>query len=177
MVQIEDVSDDDSPSSHRTARRSSAPFVTPAALQDQGGVDVDFWDEFFDSLILTVPFTMLFLLLDILTNLQYARHPSIYDYLGHLMTAGPTLGMIVFYTNRHSEHFLTRSLLMSAGIFSGARLIWLVNKAPFMTTINQAPAVGTLWILTIVQLPLSRAVMSLVVVGIWSWYTGMKFKA
>lgn len=89
---------------------------------------------------------------------------------------------------------------MSASVLSGARLIWLVNKASWsvvtaqvslhlahiyytkaigpgdrtMTdTRVQAPAMGTIWILTIVQLPLSRCVPCLAAVAGWVWWTGM----
>lgn len=38
----------------------------------------------------------------------------------------------------------------------------------------QAPPMGTLWILTIVQLPLSRAVMALLGLTAWVYWTGYK---
>lgn len=34
---------------------------------------------------------------------------------------------------------------------------------------------GTLWIFTIVQLPLGRALLTLMFVGGWFWYSGLKF--
>jgi hypothetical protein len=35
---------------------------------------------------------------------------------------------------------------------------------------------GTLWTLTIVQLPLNRAVMCLAFVGAWVWYSGLSLQ-
>jgi hypothetical protein len=39
--------------------------------------------------------------------------------------------------SRHPTHFLTTSFLMSTSILSGARLIWLVNKAGWSVTTTQ----------------------------------------
>lgn len=87
---------------------------------------------------------------------------------------------------------------MTASLLSGSRLIWLVNKASWSVVTAQvsfcflfdasgptsreeknlwadekAPAMGTIWILTIVQLPLSRALLCLIGVAGWVWWTGM----
>jgi hypothetical protein len=85
---------------------------------------------------------------------------------------------------------------MSASILSGSRLIWLFNKSSWSVVTSQvssrlqpaasceregrvraadtqAPAMGTMWILTVVQLPLLRAVICLAIVGAWTWWTGM----
>ncbi|WWD17110.1 hypothetical protein CI109_101547 [Kwoniella shandongensis] len=123
-------------------------------------------DEIFNTLILTIPFSFLYILLDILVHLQYSHRPGWEVLTKHLMTAIPT--------NRHPNHFVTTSFLMAASIVSGCRLIWLVNKASWSLTTEQAPPMGTLWILTIVQLPLNRAVIALLAVGGWVWYSGMK---
>ncbi|EIW70512.1 hypothetical protein TREMEDRAFT_29053 [Tremella mesenterica DSM 1558] len=124
-----------------------------------------FWDEIFDSFMLTVPFSFLYLLLDILVHLQYNHRPKLQTLTEHMFTAVPT--------SRHADHWLTRGGLIASCIASGCRLIWLVNKAGWSLTTEQAPAMGTIWILTIIQLPLSRGLLSLVVIAIWVKYTGM----
>ncbi|WVQ73951.1 hypothetical protein IAR50_003532 [Cryptococcus sp. DSM 104548] len=132
---------------------------------DHGDVDDSREDEIFNTLIMAVPFTFLYLLLDILVHLQYSHRPG-YDLLiNHLIKAFPT--------NRHAGHFTTNSALMAASILSGCRLIWLVNKASWSVVTAQAPPMGTLWILTIIQLPLGRAVMCLMIVGGWIWRSGL----
>ncbi|WVR06862.1 hypothetical protein IAU60_003898 [Kwoniella sp. DSM 27419] len=142
-------------------------------VRDEDGEVVE--DEVFNTLIYSVPFTFLYLLLDILVHLQYSHRPS-WETLGtHLLTAAPTLYMIILYTNRHPTHPATNALLMSASVLSGSRLLWLVNKASWSIVTAQAPPMGTLWILSIVQLPLSRALISLLAVGGWIWYTGLKW--
>ncbi|ORX35714.1 hypothetical protein BD324DRAFT_631360 [Kockovaella imperatae] len=137
-----------------------------------GGEDVT--PEWFDIGIMTVPFVFLYLLLDILVHLQYQHRPTVEHLTMNLIKAVPTLGVIMYYTTKHSSHFLTNSLLMSASVISGCRLIWLVNMAGWSLTTDQAPAMGTIWILTIVQLPLSRALIALGIVAGWTKYAGMK---
>lgn len=59
--------DDDILSGTQPLLRVPEPSSTSPVGQvvgDESPETVEFWDEFFDSLILTVPFTFLFLLLD-----------------------------------------------------------------------------------------------------------------
>ncbi|WVW84128.1 hypothetical protein I302_106157 [Kwoniella bestiolae CBS 10118] len=123
-------------------------------------------DEIFNTLIVAVPFTFLYLLLDILVHLQYNHRPGTEHLVRGCVVALPT--------NRHANHWITNSFLISSSIIAGCRLIWLVNKASWSVVTAEAPPVGTLWILTIVQLPLSRAVLALLAVGGWIWWKGMK---
>ncbi|KAK6909697.1 hypothetical protein L486_00656 [Kwoniella mangroviensis CBS 10435] len=132
--------------------------------QEQQEEDGD--DEIFNTLILVVPFTFLYLLLDILVHLQYNHRPDKSDLMKGCIVALPT--------NRHASHWITNSFLISASLISGCRLIYLVNTASWSVVTAEAPPMGTLWILTIVQLPLSRAVLALGLVGGWIWWKGMK---
>ncbi|XAO21895.1 hypothetical protein I312_100651 [Cryptococcus bacillisporus CA1280] len=132
-------------------------------------------DVIFNTLIMAVPFTFLYLMLDILVHLQYSHRPGWYLLGEHVLKALPTLSLLVYYTNAYPTHPLTNSFLMSASILAGCRLIWLVNKASWSTVTAQAPPMGTLWIFTIVQLPLGRALLTLMFVGGWFWYSGLKF--
>ncbi|KAK8864584.1 hypothetical protein IAR55_001834 [Kwoniella newhampshirensis] len=158
---LSDEEDDDEGEQEKTIDALKQSHKTlDEALEDERE------DEIFNTLILTVPFAFLYILLDILVHLQYSHRPSWDLLLRHMVTA--------VLTNRHPDHFLTTSFLMAASIVSGCRLIWLVNKASWSVTTEQAPPMGTLWILTIVQLPLNRAVIALFVVGGWCWYSGMK---
>ncbi|KAI9639332.1 uncharacterized protein MKK02DRAFT_39631 [Dioszegia hungarica] len=144
----------------------------------------DIWDEVFDTAILTIPFSFLYLLLDILVYMQYSFKPKTADIVAHMARAVPTLAMITWYTSKYSTHFATNPLLMTASLFTGCRLIWLLNKASWgvvtaqasLPPFTKAPAMGAVWTLTIVQLPLSRAVLCLFGVAAWCWCTGMKLQ-
>lgn len=64
--------------------------------------------------------------------------------------------------------------MLLASIACGTRLIWMVNEAGWLDVIQQAPALGTVWIITIVQLPLLRALIALAVTTGWMYWAGMK---
>ncbi|KAL1411651.1 hypothetical protein Q8F55_002616 [Vanrija albida] len=132
------------------------------------------WDEFFDGMLYTVPFSFLYMMLDILTNLSYNQHPDFYYYLKNYSVALPTIGIIIFYTTRYAKSLWWHFVGTLISIACGTRLIYLVNRAPYRVVLRQGPAVGTLWILTIVQLPLTRAVLALAVISSWGYYKGMK---
>lgn len=132
-------------------------------------------DVIFNTLIMAVPFTFLYLMLDILVHLQYSHKAGWYLLGEHALKALPTLSLLIYYTNEYPTHPLTNSFLMSASILAGCRLVWLVNKASWSVVTAQAPPMGTLWILTIVQLPLGRALLALMCVGGWFWYADLKF--
>ncbi|ORY32917.1 hypothetical protein BCR39DRAFT_522364 [Naematelia encephala] len=135
-----------------------------------------FWDEIFDSLILTIPFSFLFLMLDILVYFQYNHRPTFSVLAKDMATAVPTIGTLVFYTNRHPNDPVVISLLVLASAFCGSRLIWLVNKASWSIVTEQAPAMGTMWIVSIVQLPLKWAMLALTTVAAWVWYSGLSIR-
>ncbi|WOO80699.1 uncharacterized protein LOC62_03G004220 [Vanrija pseudolonga] len=132
------------------------------------------WDEFFDGMLYTVPFSFLYMMLDILTNLSYNQHPDFYYYLQNYSVALPTVGIIIFYTTRYAKSLWWHFFGTLISIVCGTRLIYLVNKASYIVVLRQGPAVGTLWILTIVQLPLSRAMLALAVITAWGYSQGMK---
>ncbi|CAD6579088.1 MAG: hypothetical protein TREMPRED_002351 [Tremellales sp. Tagirdzhanova-0007] len=187
MAVVEDVSDDETISQqndeissglrHRPSipKPPLIPQVPPTDLDHQTPVASDqTTDEWFDTLIVAIPFCFLYLLLDILVHLQYQHRPTIQLLARHLVSAVPTLVTIVFYSNRYPTHVLVQLFLVVASVFSGTRLIWLFNKASWSVVTGQASAVGTLWILTIVQLPLGRAVIALAAVAGWCWWIGIK---
>lgn len=86
----------------------------------------------------------------------------------------PAIGIVVFFYNRWAASRSVQVALTAVSISAGMRVLWLVNKTSYVTVMEQGPAVGTLWIMTIVLLPLAPAVLALAVVGGWSWWKGMK---
>ena len=81
--------------------------------------------------------------------------------------------------------------LLSLGV--GPRMIWLINWGSWLVNMRQVccfhlgrwclqfisfvckcPQFATIWLYTIVQLNLNWAVLSLVMIGAWAWFTGMK---
>lgn len=141
-------------------------------------------------------------LIDSLTNLSYDNHPDKKHYAQNYFVALisefahgsaqliiTAIGMIVFYSEfgqlsvkggelmtalRHASNEYMRAGMLLASIVCGSRLIWMVNKAGWLDVIQQAPALGTIWIITIVQLPLLRALIGLAVVSAWGYWADMK---
>ncbi|BEJ08820.1 hypothetical protein CcaverHIS641_0509140 [Cutaneotrichosporon cavernicola] len=112
------------------------------------------WDEFFDSMVYTIPFSFLFLLLDIPWRARL------------LQCAGRLIKLTS--ANRHiGTSKLCLFLTTAASIAASMRVIWLINRASYLRVMEQGPACGTIWIATIVMLPLGRALLALVV-----WYGG-----
>ncbi|GMK55496.1 hypothetical protein CspeluHIS016_0205520 [Cutaneotrichosporon spelunceum] len=129
------------------------------------------WDEFFDSMVYTIPFSFLFLLLDILSNQTYAVERRPIYYFKNYAFALLTLGVIVFYTNRHiGKSKLCQFLVTVASIAASTRVIWLINRASYLMVMEQGPACGTIWIASIVMLPLGRALLALAAWYGYVWY-------
>lgn len=84
---------------------------------------------------------------------------------------------------------------MTTSILAGSRLVWLMNKANWRVvteqvrlldlsflrwpllipcSIRQAPPVGTMWVFAIVQMPVGRAVITLLAVFLWGWHSNMR---
>lgn len=85
-------------------------------------------------------------------------------------------------------------MLFFLSLAVGPRLIWLVNMASWRVVMQQVrpltrslpqrrvtkevdaqcPPLSTLWVYVVIQLDLGPAFFSLVLVGTWLWWSGMK---
>ncbi|KAG6378817.1 hypothetical protein JVT61DRAFT_13096 [Boletus reticuloceps] len=88
-----------------------------------------------------------------------------------------TLGRNIYNNGlaiRYKNNTITQLglLLLSFGV--GPRMIWLVNHGSWLKNMAQCPQFATIWLYTVIQLKLSFALLSLVLIGGWSWWTGMK---
>ncbi|GHJ84014.1 hypothetical protein NliqN6_0416 [Naganishia liquefaciens] len=135
---------------------------------------IDFADEIFNVIMYLIPYSTFFLLLDILSHKQYSQNPSFDDYAIRLLQAVPLIAVLTFYANRYEKHWITNPLLMTTSILAGSRLVWLMNKANWRMVTEQAPPVGALWVFAIVQMPVGRAVITLLVVLLWGWHSKMR---
>ncbi|KAF8517183.1 hypothetical protein BU17DRAFT_50124 [Hysterangium stoloniferum] len=131
-------------------------------------------DEVFNAVLLIIPFSFLYLMMDILVHLQYGRHPTVGEYAGRLVSAVPLLSLIIFYVPRYRSKRRTQFGLFVASAVIGMRLIWVVNRSSWLLIMKQGPPLATLWIYGIVVLDLLPAVSSLAVVATWFWWYDMK---
>ncbi|KAF8138573.1 hypothetical protein EV363DRAFT_1314286 [Boletus edulis] len=132
------------------------------------------FEEIFNALMLIMPHTFFLIMMDILIHHQYAKQASFRDIMDRLINTFPIMALFMFYTIRHKNSTITQLglLLLSFGV--GPRMIWLVNRGSWLKNMAQCPQFATIWLYTVIQLKLSFALLSLVLIGGWSWWTGMK---
>ncbi|KAG2369891.1 hypothetical protein BDR07DRAFT_1387308 [Suillus spraguei] len=131
-------------------------------------------DEIFNAVVFIVPLTFFLIMMDILIHQQYARQPTAGEIAGRLLTNFPILSIFVFYTTRHKANPRTQLALFVLSLGVGPRMIWLINRGSWLVNMRQCPQFATIWLYTVVQLNLSWALLTLVIIGAWAWYTGMK---
>ncbi|TXT14567.1 uncharacterized protein COLE_00760 [Cutaneotrichosporon oleaginosum] len=108
-------------------------------------------------MIYTIPFSFLFLLLDI------AWRPRVLQCVAR--------GRELTTANRHiASSKLCQFFATAACIGASTRVIWLINKESYLKVMQQGPACGTIWIAAIVMLPLGRALLALAV-----WYGYVRY--
>lgn len=86
----------------------------------------------------------------------------------------PGLAILIHYTLRHPSHWMTRILFLLFSGVGGSVMIRLVNKDSYLKIMRRCPALGTLWVYAIVRMELLDAVLSLLAVGAYCWYDGLK---
>ncbi|KAJ8590308.1 hypothetical protein M405DRAFT_816436 [Rhizopogon salebrosus TDB-379] len=131
-------------------------------------------EEIFNAVVLIMPFTFFLVMMDILIHQQYAQQPTFGDVAQRLLTNFPILSVFVFYTTRHKANPRMQFTLFLLSLAVGPRMIWLINRGSWRVNLRQCPQFATIWLYTVVQLNINWAVISLVMIGAWTWFTGMK---
>ncbi|KAF9226469.1 hypothetical protein BS17DRAFT_697565 [Gyrodon lividus] len=131
-------------------------------------------EEIFNALVIIMPHTFFLIMMDILIHHQYAKQPTVRDIAGRLVNTLPIMAIFMFYTVRHKDNTILQLALFLLSLGVGPRMIWLVNRGSWLTNLAQCPQVATIWLYTVVQLKLSLALLSLTLIGGWTWWTGMK---
>ncbi|KAG1753947.1 uncharacterized protein EDB91DRAFT_427114 [Suillus paluster] len=131
-------------------------------------------EEIFNAVVLIMPFTFFLIMMDILIHQQYAQRSTVSDVAQRLLTNFPILSIFVFYTTRHKANPRMQLALFLLSLGVGPRMIWLINRGSWLVNIRQCPQFATIWLYTVVQLNLNWAALSLVMIGAWTWFTGMK---
>lgn len=129
-------------------------------------------EKFFDLLIWSIPFTSLFVLLDVMIHQQYAMHPTLAQEFGRMIGTVPILVAIIWLTtiSPRIPRDIMQYLFFAAAIMMGSSFIWIFHKSPFMEVIRRTPPLGTLWIYCVVKLDLIPCVTSVAAVGGFAWW-------
>ncbi|KAH7887824.1 hypothetical protein F5I97DRAFT_1863089 [Phlebopus sp. FC_14] len=131
-------------------------------------------EEIFNALVVIMPLTFFLIMMDILIHHQYAKQPGFRDIAGRLVNTLPIMSIFMFYTIRHKDNIRTQIALFLLSLGVGPRMIWLVNRGSWLTNISQCPQFATIWLYTVIQLNLPLAILSLALIGVWTWWTSMK---
>ncbi|KAI6047269.1 hypothetical protein EDC04DRAFT_603755 [Pisolithus marmoratus] len=131
-------------------------------------------EEIFDASIIIMPMTFFLVMMEILIHHQYAKQPSFRDIAQKLLNTFPIMSVFMFYTIRHKHSVRTQIALFLLSLGVGPRMIWLVNRGSWLTNIAQCPQFATIWLYTVLQLNLPLAILSLTLIGAWTWWMGLK---
>ncbi|EIN10711.1 hypothetical protein PUNSTDRAFT_100437 [Punctularia strigosozonata HHB-11173 SS5] len=131
-------------------------------------------EEIFNAIVLIIPFSFLLLMMDILAHRQYAKEATVGVLADRLIPGIPILSVFIFYTTRYKRYRLMQASLFVLSIFLGTRMIYVVNMASWRVVMQQGPPLTTMWVYCVVQLDLAPATLSLLVIGAWVKWTGMK---
>ncbi|KIJ20173.1 hypothetical protein PAXINDRAFT_107987 [Paxillus involutus ATCC 200175] len=149
------------------------PARTQASTTEVDDGPLPLAEEIFNALVIIMPHTFFLIMMDILIHHQYAKQPTIRDIADRLVNTFPIMAIFMFYTVRHKDNTIAQLALFLLSLGVGPRMIWLVNRGSWLTNLAQCPQVATIWLYTVVQLRLSLALLSLALIGGWTWWTGM----
>ncbi|PWN28473.1 hypothetical protein BDZ90DRAFT_231459 [Jaminaea rosea] len=124
-----------------------------------------------DLLIWGIPFSALFVLLDIMIQQQYAMHPTLLIEIGRMMGTIPILMAILWFTTIRpfARSRVLQLLFFSTAVTCGCSFVWTYHESPFQVVMRRTPPLGCLWIYSIVKLDLLPCVTSLAIVALFIW--------
>lgn len=140
-----------------------------------------------DTLFLALPLSCIHFTLSVLTAHQYAQalefQPLIistvfvaFPFLmflihlchGHLIPSSITSGV-------HVPTVISQLCYFIAANIAGCYLIHVTNDRGYYAVMKRAPAIGTLWVWTVLELGLIGAIGGLLGPGLFAWYYGYGF--
>ncbi|KAH9938662.1 uncharacterized protein B0H18DRAFT_968202 [Fomitopsis serialis] len=118
-------------------------------------------EEIFNATLFIIPMSFLLLLMEILVHWQYGKRPTYQALADRMLPGVPILSIFIFYTARYKRFRWMQFLLFILSLAVGPRLIWLINMASWRVVMQQVTRSGARF-------------ASLVIIGSWLWYSGMK---
>jgi len=133
-----------------------------------------FCNEIFQSILFIIPMSSLYVMMVILAHRQYAQEVTVSLLVEQLLSSIPLLSVFIFYTTRYKQDLRMQIALAILSVFSGSRLIYVVNRTNWTIVMRQCPPLGTMWVYTVVQLDLIKAVAALAAVAAYVQWAGLK---
>lgn len=154
-----------------------------------------------DTLLLSIPLTTLHLTLAYLAAHQYAESVNLKNLLREsALVAFPMLSLLIHLAHGHLISLSIKSrksptttnpgllplirsflypptprtiLFLPLALLLGSKLVALTNTDPYYAVMRKAPAIGTLWVWSILEIPLLPAVVGALGPLLWGiWWMG-----
>ncbi|TIA75341.1 hypothetical protein E3P77_00363 [Wallemia ichthyophaga] len=170
MAKIEEIRDDEAESIENIDELVDHSGVRQK-LQQQPEPEVLEIGEVFGAVLHIIPFSFLYLLMDLLVSAQYNSWPTFTQEAKQMAKAVPLITVIIFYSNKYANSRWMQYVYLLSSIALGMSLIKLINDSPSYQVIKRAPSIAMLWVYAVVQAKLSFAVLSCVVIAVWVKYT------
>ncbi|MCO5555789.1 hypothetical protein L7F22_009334 [Adiantum nelumboides] len=121
-----------------------------------------------DTLIWTIPFAFLYLLLDILIQQQYAIQPNFKEQILRLLNSLPILTIFIYATAVRGTSFMPRVALqlifLILGTSTGCGFLYIYMRSAQGIVVRRTAPLGTLWIYCTAKMDLSLTIVSLAVI-------------
>ncbi|KAI7788112.1 hypothetical protein LA080_013419 [Diaporthe eres] len=142
-------------------------------------------ERILETLLYTVSLTMLHLTLDVLVQQQYAIEIEWFKIIQRDLQALMVFTALVYALHPHAaattvvpglpqrfQNHARQAIFLAMGTVAGCYLIHITNKYSYIAVLKQAPALGCLWVWSIIELNLGLAVASLAASGFFFWQGG-----
>lgn len=188
-------------------KSQASPEVVYEEKTEDGDEEDNPLSPIIDTLLLSIPLTVLHLTLGYLAAHQYAQKIELGDlFRNSAFLAFPVLTLLIHLTHGHIVSFnrgqaeaedmslfpwhpsklsfsFIRKLVfpptiktmtfLPAAIFLGSKLIVMTNQETYYAVMKRAPAIGTLWVWCILEIPAGAAALGALAPLIWGvWWEG-----
>lgn len=121
-----------------------------------------------DTLIWTIPFGFLYLMLDILIQQQYAIQPNLFEQFLRLINTLPILAIFIYATAVRGTNLMPRVVLqlifLALGTATGCGFLYIYMRSAQGIVVRRTAPLGTLWIYCTAKMDLSLTVVSLAII-------------
>lgn len=125
-------------------------------------------ERILDTLIWTIPFAFLYLLLDILIQQQYAIQPNLWEQFLRLINTLPILTIFIYATAVRGNSILPRValqlLFLVLGTATGCGFLYIYMRSAQGVVVRRTAPLGTLWIYCTTKMDLSLTIVSLAII-------------
>ncbi|RUP44217.1 hypothetical protein BC936DRAFT_149781 [Jimgerdemannia flammicorona] len=130
----------------------------------------EIWEYVFQALFISVPFSFLFSMFDVVVRVQYRESWTVPGLAWKTLQAFPVLFVIIYLTNRHKPTKFLQLLMVLASTGCGCFLLYTSTKSSSLGQMQRTPGLATIWIYLIVQLDLVPALISLSIALLYYYY-------